>query len=66
MLGPVQGTGPSMDLAFCPSVLAAIETNIAANFCEDERKPTTGPQCECIRKILTFSCLMRHPRSAAK
>ena len=55
MLGPVQGTGPSMDLAFCPSVLAAIETNIAANFCEDERKPTTGPQCECIRKILTFS-----------
>ena len=28
-----------MDLAFCPSVLAAIETNIAANFCEDECKP---------------------------
>ena len=33
-----------------PAVLAAIQTNIAANFSEDERKPATGPQCSCIRK----------------
>lgn len=38
-----------------PAVLAAIETNIAANFREDERKPTTGPQREFIRKKITHA-----------